>query len=359
MALSAKLAMRQGQSMVLTPQLLQAIKLLQMPNAELAAFIEEELERNPLLERAEDAGRRAPIEAEPRRRRAEAPSRRPATGRARPSTPTGRAVAQSSAPRSTTPSTPTARATPAERRPATRARAFARPHGRASAAAAATSDGSPISRPMSPPARSLERIPDPAGDDRRRRSGRPDDRRRADRRARRGRLLHARSRTSPRGSARRVERVEAVLARLQGLEPTGVFARNLAECLKLQLIERDRFDPAMQAMIDNLPALAKRDLARAAPGLRRRRRRPLRHDRRDQAARSQTRPRLRRLGRADGDSRRVRHRRAGRRLARRAQQRGAAARAGQRDLRRQRQARRGARGGPAIRLDPAAERRTG
>ena len=43
MALSAKLAMKQGQSMVLTPQLLQAIKLLQMPNAELAAFVEEEL----------------------------------------------------------------------------------------------------------------------------------------------------------------------------------------------------------------------------------------------------------------------------------------------------------------------------
>src|SRR6202034_407955 len=54
MALSAKLAMRQGQSMVLTPQLLQAIKLLQMPNAELAAFIENELERNPLLDRADD-----------------------------------------------------------------------------------------------------------------------------------------------------------------------------------------------------------------------------------------------------------------------------------------------------------------
>ena len=54
MALSVKLAMRQGQSMVLTPQLLQAIKLLQMPNAELAAFIETELERNPLLERADD-----------------------------------------------------------------------------------------------------------------------------------------------------------------------------------------------------------------------------------------------------------------------------------------------------------------
>jgi RNA polymerase sigma-54 factor len=56
-------------------------------------------------------------------------------------------------------------------------------------------------------------------------------------------------------------RVEAVLARLQTLEPTGVFARNLAECLALQLIERDRYDPAMRALIDNLPALAKRDMA--------------------------------------------------------------------------------------------------
>ncbi len=49
------------------------------------------------------------------------------------------------------------------------------------------------------------------------------------------------------------------------MEPTGVFARNLAECLALQLIERDRFDPAMRALIENLPALAKRDL----PALRR------------------------------------------------------------------------------------------
>src|SRR5579863_8121279 len=56
MALSAKLVMRQGQSMVMTPQLLQAIKLLQLPNIELAAYIEGELERNPLLERAEDFG---------------------------------------------------------------------------------------------------------------------------------------------------------------------------------------------------------------------------------------------------------------------------------------------------------------
>ncbi len=54
MALTTKLLMRQGQALVMTPQLLQAIKLLQFSNLELAAFVQEELERNPLLERAED-----------------------------------------------------------------------------------------------------------------------------------------------------------------------------------------------------------------------------------------------------------------------------------------------------------------
>lgn len=54
MALTTKLLMRQGQALVMTPQLLQAIKLLQFSNLELAAFVQEELERNPLLERADD-----------------------------------------------------------------------------------------------------------------------------------------------------------------------------------------------------------------------------------------------------------------------------------------------------------------
>src|SRR5580704_4413194 len=62
MALSAKLVMRQSQSMVMTPQLLKAIKLLQLPNVELAAYIENELERNPLLERAEENEQAEPRE---------------------------------------------------------------------------------------------------------------------------------------------------------------------------------------------------------------------------------------------------------------------------------------------------------
>ena len=53
MALSHRLEMRQGQSLVMTPQLLQAIKLLQLSSLDLAAYVEAELERNPLLERAE------------------------------------------------------------------------------------------------------------------------------------------------------------------------------------------------------------------------------------------------------------------------------------------------------------------
>jgi RNA polymerase sigma-54 factor len=56
-----------------------------------------------------------------------------------------------------------------------------------------------------------------------------------------------------------------VLSIVQGFEPAGVCARNLTECLALQLKERDRFDPAMQALVGRLDLLAKRDLA----GLRR------------------------------------------------------------------------------------------
>ena len=59
MALTAKLELRQGQQLVMTPQLQQAIRLLQLSNLELGQFVESELERNPLLE-MDDAGEQAP-----------------------------------------------------------------------------------------------------------------------------------------------------------------------------------------------------------------------------------------------------------------------------------------------------------
>ena len=54
MAIAPRMELRQGQGLVMTPQLQQAIKLLQMSTLELAVYVEQELERNPVLERLED-----------------------------------------------------------------------------------------------------------------------------------------------------------------------------------------------------------------------------------------------------------------------------------------------------------------
>ncbi|RCK54018.1 RNA polymerase sigma54 factor [Thalassospira profundimaris] len=56
--------------------------------------------------------------------------------------------------------------------------------------------------------------------------------------------------------------VEAVLRQMQGFEPVGIFARNLAECLELQLRDRNRYDPAMAALVSNLELLARREFDR-------------------------------------------------------------------------------------------------
>ncbi|TDI61552.1 MAG: RNA polymerase factor sigma-54 [Alphaproteobacteria bacterium] len=53
-----------------------------------------------------------------------------------------------------------------------------------------------------------------------------------------------------------IAKIEATLAIMQTLDPPGVFARSLAECLALQLKDRDRFDPAMATLIENLNAVA-------------------------------------------------------------------------------------------------------
>jgi RNA polymerase sigma-54 factor len=54
-SMSQRLDLRQSQSLVMTPQLQQAIKLLQLSNVELSEYIEEELEKNPLLEKADSS----------------------------------------------------------------------------------------------------------------------------------------------------------------------------------------------------------------------------------------------------------------------------------------------------------------
>jgi hypothetical protein len=56
-------------------------------------------------------------------------------------------------------------------------------------------------------------------------------------------------------------RIERVLALCHRFEPTGVMARDVRECLMLQLAEQNRLDPIMQALLDNLDKLARRDFA--------------------------------------------------------------------------------------------------
>ncbi|MBT7942083.1 MAG: RNA polymerase factor sigma-54, partial [Alphaproteobacteria bacterium] len=55
------------------------------------------------------------------------------------------------------------------------------------------------------------------------------------------------------------ERVEATLVKLQQFDPPGIFARSLSECLGIQLSENDHLDPCMQTFLDNLDLVAKRD----------------------------------------------------------------------------------------------------
>lgn len=61
-----------------------------------------------------------------------------------------------------------------------------------------------------------------------------------------------------------IDRAKAVLSALQQAEPTGLFSRNLSECLRLQAIDLGILDPAFDRLLDNLPLLAEGDLAAVA-----------------------------------------------------------------------------------------------
>ena len=259
MGLSAKLAMRQGQTMVLTPQLLQAIKLLQMPNTELAAFVEDELERNPMLERAEDsalATRNEPSEA-PLMESAEAVPGDWAT----------ETLVSDPVALSRDLGTEIDNTFDADRAPTASERASG-DEGQGLSATSWTGVGGGGDGESASDIEAYVASTESLGEFLTRQAMMvvvdPVERMIAaaliDALDESGYLTVSVLEIADRLGAD-IARVEAVLERLQCLEPTGVFARGLAECLKLQLIERDRFDPAMQAMIENLPALAKRDMA--------------------------------------------------------------------------------------------------
>ena len=244
MALGQRLEIRQGQSLVMTPQLQQAIKLLQLSNIELAEYCETELEKNPLLERDETAPRETERETVER----DSPSERADESLAREDFSKVADLDQSA-------------------------------HDNmydADAAAPAPAGGQPLTDWTS--VKSANRFD---GDEDSLESTvagvgtlkghleeqvaiaalLPDDRMICmaliDSIDEAGYLRGDLGELAERLGTE-IEDVEAVLGVLQGFDPVGVAARDLAECLSLQLQARDRLDPAMAMLLTRLDLLARR-----------------------------------------------------------------------------------------------------
>lgn len=251
MAVSQRLEMRQGQSLVMTPQLQQAIKLLQLSNVELTEFCEQELEKNPLLERDDNpapvAGENdgpAPAEApavqsldqELSREDFSKCSDMDATGEDRYSDGEERGA--------------TAQGPSESLADWTTVKSGQRYEGDEDLLESTVADGGTLKDHL------LDQLAIAALDH--------------DKRLICVALIDA---VDEAGYMRAdlvdmAERlgcelalVEQTLTILQGFDPVGVAARDLAECLALQLKEKDRYDPAMAAMIAHLELVARRDMA--------------------------------------------------------------------------------------------------
>jgi RNA polymerase sigma-54 factor len=259
MALSQRLEFRQSQALVMTPQLMQAIKLLQLSSLDLAAYVEGELERNPLLERGEDE---PPIPgAEPLADAVDEPRDQATSDWNGEELETSRnALEQNLGTELENVFPDDGGANPATREPALPA--YSEWSGTGSGGSeegdynleAFVSSETTLAEHLAE--QMALAIPDPA----RRMIGQY----LIDMVDEAGYLTGDLESVAEKLGAPLAD-VEAVLAILQTLDPPGVCARNLAECLAIQLKDRNRYDPAMQALVANLDLLAKRDLA----GLRR------------------------------------------------------------------------------------------
>ncbi|SRR5579875_608935 len=245
MTLTPRLDLRQSQALVMTPQLQQAIKLLQMSSVELAAYVESELEQNPLLERDESSDDTGPGES--------AAVESPPDGEAPPEERRGADAGADTAEAAETWHEEAGREGEGNLDYA------GDPEAWRSRTAAAAADGLPgldqtLTRPISLRDHLLEQLAVEIHDPADRLIGRHliD---MVDEAGYVGGDFSAISELLSCDAAR----IEKTLTLLQRFDPPGVFARNLAECLALQLKERDRYDPAMQALIANLPLLANRD----------------------------------------------------------------------------------------------------
>jgi RNA polymerase sigma-54 factor len=252
MTLKQRLELRQGQSLVMTPQLQQAIKLLQMSNIELQAFVDQELERNPLLERDERQEIRVSASEDPD---------------SQPDVVSALTSSSDAQERLTTLDTDLdnvytheARADAAHRQasagPSDSGWSSLRPQGHLPTDSDTLDFAATISRPQTLSEHLTDQMMLLLSDPAERIIGQH--------------LVGMLDETGYLtagivGIADTLgttpAQVERVLRKLQACDPPGVFARDLGECLMLQLRERNRFDPAMAILLENLDLVARRDYA--------------------------------------------------------------------------------------------------
>jgi RNA polymerase sigma-54 factor len=255
MALTQRLQIRQSQALVMTPQLMQAIKLLQLSNLDLVAYVEAELERNPLLDRsAEEEARAAELNGAAT---ADKPAADGETWAPTESEPASNAIEESL-------DTRVEDSFPDHVEAAAPARAAESPAGYsewAAVGAGGRDDGEYNLEAFVPAETTLadwlrEQLALAVAAAPRRMIGQylidlVDE----------AGYLAGDLAAAAEKLGTSVSEVEAVLAILQSFDPPGICARDLAECLMLQLKERNRFDPAMEALVTRLDLLAKRDFA--------------------------------------------------------------------------------------------------
>jgi RNA polymerase sigma-54 factor len=263
MALTQKLQMRQSQALVMTPQLMQAIKLLQLSNLELSAYVENELERNPLLERPseDDAPRPESDGADSDADSSDAPD----AGDDDRADWIGGDLEVSRSAIEDRLDTQLDNVFPDEDAAPRRAGSDPAPAPAASEWANVGPGGRDdegynleafVSAEMTLGDHLAEQLALAVHDPARRVIGQH----LIDSVDETGYLAGDLDAVAEKLGAPRAE-IEAVLAILQTFDPPGVCARNLGECLAIQLRERDRYDPAMQALVEHLDLLARRDLS--------------------------------------------------------------------------------------------------
>ena len=250
MAVTPRLDLRQTQSLVMTPQLQQAIKLLQLSNVELGDYVERELERNPLLERDESGGETSGAEEPPVDATAAEMN-----GSASLLEPTGR---DGEAPLDVQPYDQYGADGDVSHSagPVAESSDSMGPWG--SGGSADFGDEGSLERTVAGQLTLRDHLTQQLQVDLADPTERLIGAYLIDNVDEAG-YLRLDTAATAENLGCTIPEYEAVIAKLQRFDPVGVFARDLKECLALQLAERDRLDPAMRLLLDNLDLIARHD----------------------------------------------------------------------------------------------------